>query len=791
MKIKNDLLTIVAPAIIPTPAINSTLNLADQAINFTVFRSEKDNIPQAGSLTWLEFVNRMMKHTPRKTKEGASVFSPVTYRKGAKRGNEGVEMITMAVFDVDGGITPDTVKAKLDGFAYVIHSTWSHTSEKPSYRVIISFTSPVFKMEWSQIWARLNLYLGGINDPATKDAARIYYLPSHPEGREDFFVEVGEGKFLDPSELPSLPAVHPTAVMTNVPHEDELGTVEQLAQVQQRCQFVQWASDPTNQPSVSEPLWTSIISNMCRFEGGNAAIHKASCHHPEYDEGKTDAKTDRLRTSSGPATCAHIQALGFADCPAGGCRTISGKITKAPAGLGSWVLKQFPSSQVNKPAHIQSLLNKIFSSGLYYCNESFYAYHAGVWSAQDERADIRRKIAEFFGGNAEAKAINEALTLLKDFQSVREASLNQNKHLICLHNGTLDTNSYSLIEHNPSHGLMTKADIDWNPDEKCPRWLQFLDEIFVTDSDKAQKIAFVQEWFGYCSIPDSSFHKFVWMVGAGGNGKSVLLFILTQLIGAANVSHALIERLDEKYVRAELEGKLVNISSEMSANATVSDGYLKAIVAGDIVEAERKYKPSFSFRPYVRLIGSTNALPRLLDRTEGFARRAIILTFNRIFSEQEQDHFLEQTLLQELLGILTWAVNGLRNLRLRKHFDIPQSSIDALTQYRKDSDPVLLFAEECLVASTGCGLTPARVYQAYRAWNAENGFTPMNNIRFGQRLSEIFGKTGKRRSGGRDYWQVYIKENNDYSFSQGTPLVTPPEPIVQNSYVIDGATIKF
>jgi len=320
---------------------------------------------------------------------------------------------------------------------------------------------------------------------------------------------------------------------------------------------------------------------------------------------------------------------------------------------------------------------------------------------------------------------------------------------------------------------MTKTDVDWNPDSTCPRWLQFLEEVFVNDIDKDQKIAFVQAWFGYCLVPDSSQHKFLWLIGAGGNGKSVLLLILTALLGTANVSHAHIERLDEKYVRAELEGKLVNISSEMSADATIADGYLKAIVAGDIVEAERKYKPSFSFRPYVRLVGSTNGLPRLLDHSEGFARRAVILSFNRIFAEQEKDPALVQTLLNELSGILTWAVNGLRTLRSQGRFDIPQSSSAALAQYRKDSDPVQQFVEEVLEVVKGKGMSPRDVYQHYQSWCKQNGFQAMNKVRFGKRLSEVIGDDKKHRSGGNDYWRVGINPNNDYFVNNQTPLIAP------------------
>ncbi|MDC8760685.1 hypothetical protein [Janthinobacterium fluminis] len=37
--------------------------------------------------------------------------------------------------------------------------------------------------------------------------------------------------------------------------------------------------------------------------------------------------------------------------------------------------------------------------------------------------------------------------------------------------------------------------------------------------------------------------------------------------------------------------------------------YLKAIVAGDWVEAERKFQPSFSYQPFVRIVAATNSLP--------------------------------------------------------------------------------------------------------------------------------------------------------------------------------------
>lgn len=413
------------------------------------------------------------------------------------------------------------------------------------------------------------------------------------------------------------------------------------------------------------------------------------------------------------------------------------------------------TTTTNMPEYLTNVILTHFPEGLFYANEQFYKYHQGAWEQIEERAHVRHVLARFFGGNASAEKINGALTLLKDFLVVPDAALNPNKNLICLSNGTLDTTTYQLLEHNPAHQLTNRTNIEWNADATCPRWLQFMDEIFAYDSDKEQKIAFLQEWMGYCLVPDTSQHKFVWMIGAGGNGKSVFLNILTKLIGEKNVSHAYMERLGDKCVRAELEGKLVNISSEMSAEATIADGYFKAIVSGDLVEAERKYKPSFSFRPTVRLIAATNHLPRLLDHSDGFNRRAVIIGFNRQFGEDEKDVALQGRLESELPGILAWAVQGLINLRERTRFVIPESSLAALMLYRKESDPAALFANEKLEQVESGGISTQELYPSYQTWCRDFGYKPLSNVGFGKRLAALGYQ--KRRGSRFDYWLVKLR----------------------------------
>ena len=102
--------------------------------------------------------------------------------------------------------------------------------------------------------------------------------------------------------------------------------------------------------------------------------------------------------------------------------------------------------------------------------------------------------------------------------------------------------------------------------------------------------------------------------------------------------------------------------------------YLKQIVSGDMVEGERKYEHPFTFTPCARVMLATNHLPKLRDVTHAFFRRLVMIRFNRCFTAEEMDMNLPAKLAAELSGIYAMAVAGLRSLRERGRFVVPQSS---------------------------------------------------------------------------------------------------------------------
>ena len=130
-------------------------------------------------------------------------WSPTKYAGGAKtRGNAGVEEVSCLVFDCDR-VGPDPKRLK--GIYWIGHTTHSHTTVAPRWRVVIPLARPMPVQAWGDVWRRARAALCPEADPACKDPSRAYWLPAH-DGGLAAKPRVNEGPLLDPSTLPPLPS---------------------------------------------------------------------------------------------------------------------------------------------------------------------------------------------------------------------------------------------------------------------------------------------------------------------------------------------------------------------------------------------------------------------------------------------------------------------------------------------------------------------------------------------------------------------------------------------------------
>lgn len=277
---------------------------------------------------------------------------------------------------------------------------------------------------------------------------------------------------------------------------------------------------------------------------------------------------------------------------------------------------------------------------------------------------------------------------------------------------------------DPNKLVLHYSDAILDMSAQCPKFQSFLNE----DLPDKQSQAFLQEYTGYLLEATNKAHAFLIIHGAGQNGKSVYLGLVTQLLGSNNVSAGNIESLGKDFGLSPLVGKLANISNE-GETVNFSTAQLKAITSGDPVQVNQKNRDMFSMVLRTKFIFSTNNLPTTRDTSEGFSRRLNILPFNVHIPKDKVNPDLSEKLSQELSGILNWAIEGLKRLRSNDyHFTESREMRSAKEHYILGNQPVRRFVRECFVARNGSKIAFSDLRSLYGKWLQENELADLGTL---------------------------------------------------------------
>lgn len=281
-----------------------------------------------------------------------------------------------------------------------------------------------------------------------------------------------------------------------------------------------------------------------------------------------------------------------------------------------------------------------------------------------------------------------------------KARVDQVKYLT-LQNGLYDLDAEELIGH--SRDIFTTNLLPYNYDQtaRCPRFNQFLKEIFMDDQEK---IDFVQEAVGYAFHKSLPTPAMFFLVGGGSNGKSVFINTIANLVGKENTSNVSFNALSNEYYVLELFQKMINISGETPQGKCINTDAVKAATSGDWITGRELYKQPMKFRPFAKHFLAMNKTPVISDQSHGMWRRIWVLEFNRRFTEADMDRQLEEKLASELSGIFNWALEGYNKLKEKKFaLDEAQSMKMSKEKYRGDManniDSVTSFEKEHLIKS--------------------------------------------------------------------------------------------
>ena len=245
-------------------------------------------------------------------------------------------------------------------------------------------------------------------------------------------------------------------------------------------------------------------------------------------------------------------------------------------------------------------------------------------------------------------------------RSVSASEFDTDPFLLAASDMWIDLTSGEAVAPNPSKLVSKALSVNFDQAADCPNFMKFLDDIFECEQEL---IGFVQRAIGYSLTGSTSEQCLFIMIGDGANGKSTFINVINKLLGlygSTAASQTLIANggnsIGDDLV--DLIGARLITVSETEEGQSLAEAKIKQMTGGDRLKGRPLYGTHIQFNIIGKLWLATNSLPQINNTDHGIWRRIKAIPFNRTFSADEQDKTLGDKLIQELPGILNWAIDG-------------------------------------------------------------------------------------------------------------------------------------
>lgn len=751
------------------------------------------------ALTWPALAAMLQRpHEGATRKEALPGWAPATFR-GDMRRKEGVERVGALGLDLDDGTPLDRVVKVWGRWRGVVHTTWSSTAEHPRARVVLALSREVTAAEHRVLvaWATRYAAQRGIEiDRAATDPSRLWFVPARsPSGDFAAHELAGEPLDVDATLAASLDAEHEEAerrereAASSAPRPSSGGSVLERARA-----YLARMDAALSGSGGHQATWRAAAALVCGFDLAPAVAlellesdFNPRCR-PPWSRRELEHKVKSASGSRLPRGYLLAAEPPSRPAPAPRASADENDEPAAPDGQSDRPRKR-PTRRVRiatddersfaRGDHVElagELVRDLERLGpVVFAEGSIHRYAAasGRWQSID-KAEQSRIVQGYAGAivdgdplEVSSSDVSGTIKLAAD-RVAEPLFFDGAPDGISFRNGFLavDLDRVELRPHAPENRARAGYDFDFEPDRHAPMWLRFLEDAFIGDDDAAEKVRYLQQFFGACLFGIATrYQRATFFYGKGNNAKSKLTEIIAASMPKGSTVACAPQLWGGEYNRAMLAGKLLNVVAELPTEDIVTADNFKQIISGEPMQARRIYEAPFDLRPKAGHVFAANALPRTNDSSDGFWRRIVLVTFNRTFAPGVADKVIDKRIVAaELPAIVSWMVAGAVDVMKAGALCEPPSSPNFVQQWRHEANPVSLFLEAATRPlpnhlPLSVGVSGESLYRTYRQWCETNGHRPLANNNFSVKVAELGFPAKKTRQGMR--YPLSLRHPND------------------------------
>lgn len=368
-----------------------------------------------------------------------------------------------------------------------------------------------------------------------------------------------------------------------------------------------------------------------------------------------------------------------------------------------------------------------------------------------------KKFIKYLEEAGKETKLKSAVNLLKGFDPilVEKEIFDQRLDLLNLENGVLNLNTFELEEHKAEYYFTSILPIKYDPQAKCPKWLEHLN-LFIPDPEIQRQL---QRDLGFALYSVEHKHFFHIWYGIGANGKSTTENILKEVFGTYCKQGA--QNLfddDRQYHHptelADLKGGKLVFVEEREKNKDLTEAKIKTLTGGTLISARFMHGNFFTFRPTFLIVLVGNYKPNIKGTDFGIWDRVRLIPWNYTIPPEKRrpQNEVVAEILEEKSGILNWLLEGLKDWKADNSWRASDVK-KATEEYRLEQDQVERFILSKCERDPHYTVEVKTLYEEYCNWcEEEKEGSPFSKRRFGEILKH---KNLKQDREGKDRSRVW------------------------------------